>query len=342
MGKIPKKQSKRLLVKDKNKIARKVRQHHKKQRREAKKNPNKFKHKDPGIPNSWPFKQELLAEIEAGRESERAMHERVRAHKEKLRLRATNQKAARAQQAQPSAKQLLEGAAKSTVDSAHVLVLCLDARDPPAGRCAQLERLFATSANSAKALIMLLNNAHLVPAHNLASWLEALRSEGVCAVPLCMTVDPAVKTSSRQKALKAVGTTELCELLARIALADGLVPHDGLLKVAVSGAPNSGSADVLHCMQLRLKKKGPARGHVAVLDAHVPLEPKLAPEGGLPLGNPTAGVLTFGLRPSRKATDLVQLAAVRAAQRHLRSTAAPAQHSGTRAAQHRDTKTGGA
>lgn len=316
MGKIPKKKSKRLLVKDKHKIAKKVRQHHQKQRRQAKKDPNSVKHKDPGIPNSWPFKQELLAEIESGREEERAMHQRARAHKEALKQRAIADKAAKSARAAPTAKQLRDASAASTLGSAHVLLLCVDARDPPASRCAKLEQRFTRGAAGPSALVLLLNHAHLVPADNLAAWLEALRSDGVAAVPFSATADEAAAPSGRQKALRAIGATEVCELLSRLALEDGLVPRGGkeLLQVAAAGAPGSGVADVLRCLQLRLKKKGPARGHVALLDAPVGLEPRLG-DGALPEGNPTCGVLTLGIRPSRKATDLVALAAVRAAAR---------------------------
>lgn len=317
MGKIPKKKSKRLLVKDKNKIAKKVRQHHQKQRKEAKKNPNKFKHKDPGIPNSWPFKQELLAEIEAGREEERAMHQRARAHKEMLKQKAINQRAAKAAKAAPSAKQLRDASATSALSSAHVLLLCVDARDPPASRCAKLEQLFVQGPAGHSALVVLLNHAHLVPADNLTAWLKALRADGVAAVPFSATANeaaaPRAAASSRQRALHAVGVTELCELLGRLASAEGLVPRGPKeqLQVVVAGAPGSGAAEVLRCVQLRLKKKGPARGLVAALGVPVSLEPRLG-DGSLPEGNPTAGLLTFGLRPSRKATDLEQLAAVRA------------------------------
>lgn len=339
MGKIPKKKSKRILLKDKNKIARKVRQHHKKQRREAKKNPNKFKHKDPGIPNSWPFKQELLAEQEQARTDEREMHARARAHKEVLKQRAANQKDARLQRSRPSAKQLRDESVSSALAAAHALVLVLDARDPPAGRCARLEQLFTESADAdaaPRALVVALNHAHLVPADNLAGWLLALQRDGVCAVPYCAVADEAAlaksgKGTSRQIALKAAGATELCDLLARIAAEPALAAARAdkaggkaakaaaavaPLKVVVAGAPGSGVADVRATLALRLKKKGPARGLVEVVETFVSLEPRLAADGcNLPHANPTAGVLSFGLRPSRKATDLVQLAGVRAAGR---------------------------
>ena len=53
--------SKRQSLHDKHKIEKKVREHHRKERRDAKRNPQLHrKKKDPGIPNSWPFKQQMI------------------------------------------------------------------------------------------------------------------------------------------------------------------------------------------------------------------------------------------------------------------------------------------
>lgn len=61
-GKIVKgRKSKRQTLHNKHKIERKVREHHRKERRDAKRNPQMHrKKKDPGIPNSWPFKQQMI------------------------------------------------------------------------------------------------------------------------------------------------------------------------------------------------------------------------------------------------------------------------------------------
>lgn len=62
--------SKRVSLKKKYKIIRKVKEHHKKKAKEAKKlgprGRNKVE-KDPGIPNDWPFKEEELKALEARR-----------------------------------------------------------------------------------------------------------------------------------------------------------------------------------------------------------------------------------------------------------------------------------
>ena len=62
--------SKRVPLKKKHKIIRKVKEHHKKKAKEAKKlglNRKNKPEKDPGIPNDWPFKEQELKALEARR-----------------------------------------------------------------------------------------------------------------------------------------------------------------------------------------------------------------------------------------------------------------------------------
>lgn len=62
--------SKRVTLKQKYKVIRKVKEHHKKKAKEAKKLGLKHKRKvekDPGIPNDWPFKEQELKALEARR-----------------------------------------------------------------------------------------------------------------------------------------------------------------------------------------------------------------------------------------------------------------------------------
>lgn len=62
--------SKRVTLKQKYKVIRKVKEHHKKKAKEAKKsgfNGKRKVEKDPGIPNDWPFKEQELKALEARR-----------------------------------------------------------------------------------------------------------------------------------------------------------------------------------------------------------------------------------------------------------------------------------
>ena len=66
-------QSKRSTLKDKYRIQRRVSETHRKRRKQDKKDVASgkkvtLKTKDPGIPNSWPFKQDLLKDIARTRE----------------------------------------------------------------------------------------------------------------------------------------------------------------------------------------------------------------------------------------------------------------------------------
>ncbi|KAI7866442.1 GNL3L/Grn1 putative GTPase-domain-containing protein [Spinellus fusiger] len=66
-------QSKRIKASHRYKIIKRVKEHHRKEKKIAKKNPKSNKpKKDPGIPNSWPFKEELLNEIERAKQEAEA------------------------------------------------------------------------------------------------------------------------------------------------------------------------------------------------------------------------------------------------------------------------------
>jgi nuclear GTP-binding protein len=82
--------SKRVPLKKKYKIIRKVKEHHKKKAKEAKKLVGKRKapaEKDPGIPNAWPFKEEELQKLEVRKaRALEAMEIKKQAKKERVSL----------------------------------------------------------------------------------------------------------------------------------------------------------------------------------------------------------------------------------------------------------------
>ena len=76
---VPKKrESKRKTTRLRTKIDKKVREHNRKVRKEARDAPRRRSKKDPGIPNSFPFKEKLLQDLQ----------QQYQAHKKPRRLEA--------------------------------------------------------------------------------------------------------------------------------------------------------------------------------------------------------------------------------------------------------------
>ena len=69
---VPKKrESKRKSTRLRTKIDRKVREHHRKVRKDSKKTTKWKSKRDPGVPNSLPFKEQLLTELRTNKQKER-------------------------------------------------------------------------------------------------------------------------------------------------------------------------------------------------------------------------------------------------------------------------------
>ena len=74
-----KSKSKRTTLKQKYKVLKKVAEHHRKKRKELRKSGRKPKApKDPGIPSQWPFKTELVKELEWEKQRAKAEQQRKR------------------------------------------------------------------------------------------------------------------------------------------------------------------------------------------------------------------------------------------------------------------------
>jgi nuclear GTP-binding protein len=159
--------SKRLSLHKKYKIARKVREHKRQERKQDRLNQHKKK-KDPGIPNNWPFKEELLQQVEQARlaelESQRQAREKAREDKKTRK------------QAEAKARKELGGAAavltplsvelqakkdlKHNVQKADLVLIVLDARDPQGTRSLSLED--GLIAKAQKKVVLVLNKVDQV------------------------------------------------------------------------------------------------------------------------------------------------------------------------------------
>ena len=176
-----KSKSKRQTLKNKYKVLKKVKEHHRKKRKEAKKNGTLNKGpKDPGIPNNWPFKEELIQQLKASKERAAAHQKALReAHQpaaiEQGGLQAIQQGAAARGQAYEKAATRSAGVAAApgggyvdyslkafykdfakVVEASDVIIEVVDARDPAGSRCLEVEK-FVRRMGANKKIILLLN-----------------------------------------------------------------------------------------------------------------------------------------------------------------------------------------
>jgi len=213
MGKkFTRKKSKRTTTRQVQKQQKKLREHNAKVRKDKRKNPQKYhkSKKDPGVPNSCPFKEEVLKEVEAGRQRKQEMKDKrrdeMKQRREEAKAQAIEEKrtkglaglvadAENKQANHESAKKFIDnmssGDSKMTdksakayykefakvIEAADVILQVCDARDPIGTRCKQVEETVANHISKGKRLVIVLNKADLVPKENLEKWLKFLRRE---------------------------------------------------------------------------------------------------------------------------------------------------------------------
>ncbi|KAF8759667.1 GNL3L/Grn1 putative GTPase [Rhizoctonia solani] len=214
MPRIRKKTSKRGTTHQRTKIRQKVAETRKKRKKEAKKNPQwKSKHKkDPGIPSTLPFKEDILAEIEAGRRQ--AEEEKLRRKENKQQPRpesagaveSSTPAAVAAITADDDAPPILIDSSLPTLgsvlDSAHVVIYALDGRDPQTFRNVHLEKVMGEKG---KPVIVVLTKTDLVPREILAGWTAFFQGQfaGAQIIPFRASeafISSAVSTKGKQKA----------------------------------------------------------------------------------------------------------------------------------------------
>jgi len=180
--------SKKQKLSQRYNIQKRIKEHKRRVKMEAKKLGLKKKvRKDPGIPNSLPWKAELLADIEKKKErrDEELVQKRAEAKKKAKEDRETmtkeSQEAHREREAARRAKRA-ENVELSQLDAlrrillkADVLVQALDSRDPIGCRCPELE---AWVKENGKRLIFVLTKADLVPPQQSAQWIQVLGQVG--------------------------------------------------------------------------------------------------------------------------------------------------------------------
>eukprot|EP00899_Mesostigma_viride_P011753 jgi/Mesvir1/20579/Mv14820-RA.1 len=236
--------SKRVTLKQKHKIIKKVKEHHRKKAKEARKAGHKKKKelKDPGVPAQWPFREQELAAIEAKRAQAQAELEAKKQAKKEAR--AEKRKAASMEVDAGGDGDALQGLASSAanreteferkrktreedkssvhdysrrafyrdltkvLEAADVIVEVLDARDPQGCRCFEVERM-AAAAN--KRVVLLLNKIDLVPRDVVEKWLAYLREEFPCVAFKCNTVSGQRSHLGQKKGGAVSGAAELLQ-----------------------------------------------------------------------------------------------------------------------------------
>ncbi|CAE6429739.1 unnamed protein product [Rhizoctonia solani] len=255
MPRIRKKTSKRGTSHQRTKIRQKVAETRRKRKKEAKKNPQwKSKHKkDPGIPNALPFKEDILAEIELTRrqaEEDKQRRKEAKLSRPEPETTATETAPVAAITADEDVPPILIDSSLpnlgSVLDSAHVVLYVLDARDPQSFRNAQLEKVVGEKG---KPVVIVLTKTDLVPREVLAGWIAYLREQftGVPVVPFRASeafIPTTTPTKGKQKAAPL-------ESISKDALLSALSKYQTKGKetrIAVVGLTNSGKSTLLNSL----------------------------------------------------------------------------------------------
>lgn len=273
MPKFHKKKSKRMTCRKKYKIIKKVAEHKRKLKREQKKNPTKRKIKDPGVPNSLPFKDEILREAEQRKQRAKDLREAQRESRLKLQMQnrdiehlvaeATRKNDNFVSPTNGVEKHVKDSSTKfksyykefkKVVESADVILEVLDARDPLGSRCPQVEELVISSG---KRLVLVLNKIDLIPKSNLDQWLKYLRQEVPTVAFKASTqtqnsnlsqskVAAIHMSESLQASRRCIGAAFLMKILGNYCRNQNI---QTFIKVGVVGFPNVGKSSVINSLK---------------------------------------------------------------------------------------------
>ncbi|EOA30210.1 hypothetical protein CARUB_v10013329mg [Capsella rubella] len=268
-----KSKSKRVTLKQKHKVLRKVKEHHKKKAKDAKKlglNRKPRVEKDPGIPNDWPFKEQELKALEARRA--RALEEieqkkvarKERAKKRKLgddededtkTEEETREDPTRVVNVRDNSERAFYKELVKVIELSDVILEVLDARDPLGTRCTDMERM-VMQAGPNKHLVLLLNKIDLVPREAAEKWLKYLREEFPAVAFKCSTQEQrsnlgwksskASKPSNMLQTSDCLGADTLIKLLKNYSRSHELKKS---ITVGIIGLPNVGKSSLINSLK---------------------------------------------------------------------------------------------
>lgn len=267
-------------MKKKYKIIRKVKEHHKKKAKEAKKlgvNKKKKVEKDPGIPNEWPFKEQELKALETRRAraleeiEQRKAARKERAQKRKLGLLedgssgSMEKKSLEGETEAEESKEFVKNQDNSdrafykelvkVVEASDVILEVLDARDPLGTRCADMEKMVLNSGPNKK-LVLLLNKIDLVPREAVEKWLKYLREELPAVAFKCSTQEQrsnlgwksskSSKPSNLLQTSDCLGAETLIKLLKNYSRSLDIKKS---ITVGIVGLPNVGKSSLINSLK---------------------------------------------------------------------------------------------
>ncbi|KAK5912763.1 hypothetical protein CesoFtcFv8_002603 [Champsocephalus esox] len=279
-----KKASKRVSCSKRYKIQKKVKDHTRKLRKELKKKGGASKRpkKDLGVPNSAPFKEEVLREAEQRRQEideikdKKKQAKKVERAQKRKREKVTGKKETEPKAKKPlqevvvveqpekepgpdkGSKQYLCSELNKVIDASDVVIEVLDARDPMGCRCPQLEEAVLKRGGNKK-LLLVLSKIDLVPKENVEKWIQCLQLEfPVVAFKASQQIqDKTVRARKsrivasnevldRSRAAACSGNGCLSEFLSSYATK---TENEAQLKVGVVGFPNVGKSSLINSMK---------------------------------------------------------------------------------------------
>ncbi|KAA0707979.1 Guanine nucleotide-binding protein-like 3 [Triplophysa tibetana] len=284
-----KKASKRISCSRRFKIQKRVREHNRKLKKEAKKKgTSRRPKKDVGVPNSAPFKEEVLREAEHRKQELEALKQqnKVTKQQEKTAKRKKDKDTA----SEPAAKR-----AKKVIEASDVILEVLDARDPLGCRCPQLEEAVLKHSGK-KRLLLTLNKIDLIPKENLEKWVDYLEAECPTFVFKASTQlqDRTVLQKKQRlngldhsRAATCFGGDSLLQTLTDIA---NVKDDEKMLKVGVVGFPNVGKSSIINSLKdIRACHAGVQRGLTRCMqEVHISKKVKMIDTPGIVAapGNP--------------------------------------------------------
>lgn len=283
-----KKASKRMTCHKRYKIQKKVREHNRKVRKAAKKRGHKKPKKDLGVPNSAPFKEEVLREAEQRKQMREELKQKQKLERQKEiqkkreqeankknedkikdpeKETPANQKGNPKKQLDKNSKRFFCKELRKVINASDVVLEVLDARDPLGCRCPQLEQL-VTQSDGGKKLLLVLNKIDLIPKENLEKWLNYLNNE-LPTIAFKSAMQPKDRNKKQKRYFKRRGPSvsfsrsNLCFgrdcLLKR--LQEHIVTKGDVIQVGVVGFPSVGKSSIINSLkETRACNVGPERG----------------------------------------------------------------------------------